>query len=105
VLDNLDMALQAAADPQNTTIESLKAGVTMIQQQFRAALRDTGLEELDATGAAFDPNLHEAVSQAESATVPEGHVLQQLRPGYRLNQRLLRPASVIVAKTPAPPAI
>jgi molecular chaperone GrpE len=49
----------------------------------------------------FDPNVHEALSQQESAEVPEGHVLQQLRKGYRLKERLIRPASVIVAKKPA----
>jgi molecular chaperone GrpE len=56
------------------------------------------LEEVDASGQVFDPNLHEAVSQQESAEIPEGHVLQQLRRGYKLRDRLLRPASVIVAK-------
>jgi molecular chaperone GrpE len=47
---------------------------------------------VDATGKPFDPSLHEAVSQQESANVPEGHVLQQLRKGYKLRDRLLRPA-------------
>jgi hypothetical protein len=53
---------------------------------------------VDATGKPFDPNLHEAVSQQESDTVAEGQVLQQLRKGYKLRERLLRPATVIVAK-------
>ncbi|MGH7977457.1 MAG: nucleotide exchange factor GrpE, partial [Limisphaerales bacterium] len=49
----------------------------------------------------FDPTLHEAVSQQETSEIPDGHVLQQLRKGYKLRDRLLRPASVIVAKNPA----
>ena len=49
----------------------------MIYQQLRSALMESGLEEVDASGKAFDPNWHEAVSQQDSAEVPEGHVLQQ----------------------------
>ena len=55
----------------------------------------------DATGKPFDPNFHEAVSQQESEEVAEGNVLQQLRKGYKLRERLLRPATVIVAKKAA----
>jgi molecular chaperone GrpE len=73
----------------------------MIQQQLKSALLETGLEEIDAAGKLFDPTLHEAVSQQETADVPEGHVVQQLRKGYKLRERLLRPATVIVAKSPA----
>ena len=51
-------------------------------------------------GQKFDPNLHEAVSEQESAEVPEGHVAQQLRKGYKYRERLLRPATVVVAKKP-----
>jgi molecular chaperone GrpE len=64
-------------------------------------LTEAGLEEVDAAGKPFDPNLHEAVSQKESAEVPEGTVLQQLRKGYKLRDRLLRPASVVVSRKPA----
>jgi molecular chaperone GrpE len=71
---------------------------------LKSTLTDAGLEEVDATGKPFDPNIHEAVSQQESAEVAEGIVLQQLRKGYKLRDRLLRPATVIVAKAPAPEA-
>jgi molecular chaperone GrpE len=101
VLDSLDMALAAAQTAQTDAGQSLQAGVGMVGQQLRKTLAEAGLEEVDATGKVFDPNLHEAVSQQESASVPEGQVLQQLRKGYRLKERLLRPASVIVAKHPA----
>jgi molecular chaperone GrpE len=82
---------------------SLQAGIAMIQQQLKSILAETGLEEINAHGKPFDPMLHEAVSQMESNDVPEGHVLQQIRKGYKLRDRLLRPAAVIVAKKPAAP--
>jgi molecular chaperone GrpE len=101
ILDNFEMALTAAQTAQGEKLASLQAGVAMIHQQFKNALLETGLEEVDATGQPFDPALHEAVSEQESADVPEGHVLQQLRKGYKLKERLLRPSTVVVAKKPA----
>jgi molecular chaperone GrpE len=102
IVDNFDMALAAAQSTQNDAAQSLQAGVNMISQQLKTVLTEAGLEEVDATGKTFDPNFHEAVSQQETAEVPEGQVVQQRRKGYTLRDRLLRPASVIVAKTPAP---
>ncbi len=101
ILDTFDMALAAAANAKEGTAQSLQTGVSMILSQFRNTLTDAGLEELDASGKPFDPNFHEAVSQQETADVPEGHVVQQLRKGYKLKERLLRPATVIVAKKPS----
>ncbi len=101
VMDNFDMALVAASQAQSGSAESLKAGVGMIATQFKAALSESGLEEIEALGQPFDPNWHEAVSQQESPGVPEGQVVQQLRKGYKLRDRLLRPAMVIIAKNPA----
>ena len=101
VLDNFEMALAAAQSSSADSRKSLQDGVTMIQTQLKSLLTEAGLEDIDATGKPFDPNLHEAVSQEESASIPEGHVLQQLRKGYKLRERLLRPATVIVAKAPA----
>lgn len=101
IVDNFDMALSAAQGSQPNAPDALAAGVGMIHAQLRAALSDAGLEEIDATGKPFDPNWHEAVAQHESAEVPEGHVLQQIRKGYKLKDRLLRPASVVVARKPA----
>lgn len=101
VLDNLDMAMAAAAAP-NATAQSILTGVSMIQQQLKAALVEAGLEEVDATGGVFDPRWHEAVAHEDAPGVPEGQVTKQLRRGYRLRDRLLRPATVAVAKgTPA----
>jgi len=111
VLDHIEMAQIAAQVPcsshkseataEGGKLSSLQAGFAMIQQQLKSVLAETGLEEIDAAGKPFDPALHEAVSQQETADVPDGNVLQQLRKGYRLKERLLRPATVIVAKKPA----
>lgn len=110
ILDNFEMAMQAANSPQakgaqaqgaaaqGGTADALKQGVNMIASQLKSALNEAGLEEIDATGQVFNPNLHEAVSQQESKDVPEGRVLQQLRKGYKLRDRLIRPATVIVSK-------
>jgi molecular chaperone GrpE len=101
VLDNFDAALSAVQNSAAADAQSLQTGVAMIFQQLKKVLTESGLEEIDATGQAFDPNFHEAVSQQESKDVSEGNVLQQLRKGYKLRDRLLRPATVVVAKKPA----
>ncbi len=101
VLDHFEMAQSAAQTAQDDKLASLQAGVAMIQEQLKNTLAESGLEEIDASGKPFDPTWHEAVSQQETADVPEGHVVQQLRKGYKLRDRLLRPATVIVAKKPA----
>ena len=98
ILDNLEMALATPSGAQTNTGDALKTGVSMVYNQLRSVLSEVGLEEIDATGQPFDPNLHEAVSQQAAADVPEGHVLQQIRKGYKLKERLIRPASVVVAK-------
>jgi molecular chaperone GrpE len=113
VLDNFEMALTATqsaagarppAATKDDPLASFQSGVRMIQQQLRNTLVEAGLEEVEAAGKLFDPNVHEAISHQESDQVPEGHVLQQLRKGYRFKDRLLRPATVVVAKKPAPGA-
>jgi len=111
VLDHIEMAQAAAqtahssrqskATAEGDKLASLQAGVAMIQQQLKTVLAETGLEEIDAAGKPFDPAVHEAVSQQETSEIPEDHVIQQLRKGYKLRERLLRPATVIVAKKPA----
>jgi molecular chaperone GrpE len=101
VLDNFESALGALQAVGGDNAKSLLTGIGMIHQQLKSVLTEAGLDEIEAHGKPFDPNLHEAVSEAESAEHPEGHVMQQLRRGYRLRERLLRPATVIVAKPPA----
>ncbi len=103
ILDNFEMALAAAQTAQVSPdgIASLQSGIAMIQQQLKGALTESGLEEVDASGKPFDPTFHEAVSQQETNETPEGHVVQQIRKGYKFRERLLRPAAVVVAKAPA----
>ena len=100
VVDALEMALAAAQSSPSEATQSLQAGVSMVHQQLLGALQEAGLEEVDATGKMFDHNLHEAVSQQVTAELPEGQVAQQMRKGYKLRDRLLRPASVVVAARP-----
>jgi len=103
VLDHLEMAQAAAQNTPGDKLAALQDGIAMIQQQLKSILAETGLEDVDASGQAFDPMLHEAVSQLETTDTPEGHVVQQIRKGYKMRDRLLRPATVVVAKKPAAP--
>ncbi len=98
VLDNLERAIDAAQQhgPDNS---SLLDGITQVYSQFRRSLAEFGLQDVIANaGHPFDPNLHEAVSHVESGEHPEGHVVEQLQRGYKLADRLLRPARVVVSK-------
>ncbi|MGV3772524.1 MAG: nucleotide exchange factor GrpE [Verrucomicrobiales bacterium] len=97
VIDNFEAALSAINNAQGANVESVKTGVQMIFGQLKSTLNDMGLEEIDALDKKFDPNLHEAVSQQATTDVPEGQVIQQLRKGYKLRERLLRPAMVVVS--------
>jgi molecular chaperone GrpE len=94
------MAQTAAQSAQGDKLAALQTGVAMLQAQFKGFISEAGVEEVEAAGKPFDPAVHEAVSQQETTEVPEGRVLQQLRKGYKLRDRLLRPATVIVAKHP-----
>ena len=96
-MDSFDMAISAANTSNENTIDSLKKGVEMVHGQLKRALEDTGLKEIDATGEIFNPALHEAISRKETNEATDGTVIEQIRKGYQLNERLVRPASVIVA--------
>jgi molecular chaperone GrpE len=96
VLDNFEFGLQAARGASSP--ESILDGMTMVQKQFQDFLASAGIEIIDATGQRFDPQLHEAIAQEENGEVPEGTVVRQLRKGYKLRERLIRPANVVVSK-------
>lgn len=94
VLDDLDRTLEAA---ETSTDEGLAKGVEMVAGKLVRSLQAAGLERVDATGTTFDPNQHEAVQQVESETDHDEPVVAQvLRPGYRLGDRVLRAAMVVV---------
>ena len=100
VLDHLELALTNApnkADP-------LATGVQMVADQFLATLSRFDLKPFQAAGERFDPTRHESVSELPSNEVPAQHVLHQLRCGYMLGGRLLRPAQVVISSGPAKPA-
>jgi molecular chaperone GrpE len=95
ILDNLSLGLAAAK--QQTEVTGIVAGVNLVLEQFKATLARHGLKEITPTGQRFDPNFHECISHQPSPDVAEEHVMQVVRPGYTLNGRLVRPASVIVS--------
>ncbi len=99
ILDNFELGLQAARSTAENS--PILAGMDMVAKQLHDFLLGQGVEPIVTEGAKFDPNLHEAVAQEESAEVPEGVVLRQLRRGYKLRDRLLRPSTVVVSKGPA----
>jgi molecular chaperone GrpE len=95
ILDNLERALQVPAGPE---AEPYRKGVEMIQRQMLDLLRKRGVTPIETVGADFDPNYHQAVSHDVSPDHREGEVIAELRRGYMLGERLLRPAMVKVAK-------
>lgn len=99
ILDNLGLGVAAAR--QQSEGKAIADGVTLVLEQFKGALARHGLKEVNPTGAAFDPHLHECIAHQPDAKVPAEHVIQVVRLGYSLNGRLLRPASVIVSSGPA----
>lgn len=95
IVDDLERALQAAAGSE---AEVYRRGVELIHKQMADLLRKRGVKTIDAVGTQFDPRFHEAVAQEVSSEHREGEVMAELRRGYTLGDRLLRPAVVKVAK-------
>ena len=96
ILDNFELGLNAARNDAKDS--PILAGMDMVSKQLNDFLTAVGVETLKAEGEKFDPNLHEAVAQEASADVPEGAIVRQLRKGFKLRDRLLRPATVTVSK-------
>lgn len=96
VTDNLEKAVLHAEN--ENSFDVLIEGVKLTLKGLTDTLQKEGLEEITAVGESFDPNYHEAVSAQEDKTVEPGTVLEELQKGYILNQRLIRPAMVIVSK-------
>ncbi len=95
VVDDFERALSVAAPPEAA---KYREGVELIHRQLGEVLRKRGLQVIDTTGADFDPTIHQAVAYDESPGARDGEVVAELRRGYRLGERLLRPALVRVAK-------
>jgi molecular chaperone GrpE len=96
IIDNFERALQA---PASADTESFRKGIELIHKQMLDLLRKRGVTTVDALGADFDPNFHQAVIHEASDEHREGEVMQELQRGYMLGDRLLRPAMVKVAKS------
>ena len=95
VQDNFERAF--AAENKAKDLEAFEKGMQMIYNQFSKVLTDAGLEQIDPTGKEFDPNLHEALMQQPSETIPEGHVVTVFQKGYKLKNKILKTAKVIVS--------
>jgi molecular chaperone GrpE len=98
VLDNLERALEHGREAENP--KALLEGVELTYKSFWTVLEKYGISRVEAMGEAFDPQHHEAVMVQEDAQRPAGEVISQLQIGYRLHNRLVRPAMVVVSKKP-----
>lgn len=95
VLDNFNLAF----DPKHKSdkLEDVEKGMRLIYNKFKEILSEEGLTEVDPAGEAFDPNLHDALMQQPSDTVPENHIIQVLQKGYKAKNKILKHAKVIVS--------
>ena len=96
VLDNFALALKAQG-----SVEQLRSGVELIMKQMEEALRTLQVQPVESVGAQFDPRVHEALGSIESKEHPDHQVLEEIRRGYKLRDKLLRPALVKIATNPS----
>jgi len=98
VLDHLELAVRSAEKSREAGAGGkLLEGVKLVERQFEKALADNDVKPIDAEGQRFDPSLHEAISRQERTDVPEGTIVEVVRRGYKLHDRVIRPAQVIIA--------
>ena len=95
VLDNFQLALKSTG-----SAEQLRTGVELIVKQMEEALRSLNVQPVEAVGAAFDPRVHEALEMVERPDLPDHQVFDEVRRGYRIKDRLLRPALVRIVNNP-----
>lgn len=98
IMDNFKRTLEAAKDQPN--IETLIDGVGAIERQMIKALQSVNVEAIFPEGQPFDPEFHEAIVTYDTADLPEGTVIDVLETGYKMNDRVIRPAKVRVSKLP-----
>ncbi|MGB8887784.1 MAG: nucleotide exchange factor GrpE [Candidatus Korobacteraceae bacterium] len=96
ILDSLDRAAKIDA----ASLEDFQSGIELIDKQFHDALAKLGVQPISAEGALFDPGLHQAVQMVDTNEAEDNHILDELQRGYKLKDRLLRPAMVRVARNP-----
>jgi molecular chaperone GrpE len=95
VLDNFQLALKSSG-----SLEQLRSGLELIQKQMEEVLRSLNVQPVEAVGARFDPRVHEALESVDRTDLPDHQVLDEVRRGYRIRDRLLRPALVRVVNNP-----
>jgi molecular chaperone GrpE len=98
VVDNIDRAIEAAEKAGEA--ENLLAGFRLVKQQLHTLLAQSNCEPIAAEGEVFDPNFHQAILQQPSADVPAGNVMFVAQAGYKMHDRVVRPAQVIVSAGP-----
>lgn len=94
ILDSLDRAAKSDA----SDLEQIRSGIELIDRQFHDALSKLGVQPIAAEGQPFDPNFHQAIQMEETAEAPDNTVIGELQRGYKIKDRLLRPAMVRVAR-------
>jgi len=97
VVDSMEMG-QAAAGADNATLESIREGSSMTMNMFMQVLEKNGLQQIDPLGEKFDPEKHQAISMTEAADAKSNTVVEVMQKGFLLNDRVVRPAMVVVAK-------
>ena len=101
VVDNLERAVNASRQSDSQADACMLEGLEMTLNEIRKVLKKYHVEPVEAVGQPFDPTYHEAVMQQPSEDYPDNTVIQEMQKGYMLHDRLIRPAMVVVAKTPA----
>jgi molecular chaperone GrpE len=96
VVDNFERALRSSANQPS----EFRSGIELIYKQLRDALSKLGVQAVPAVGTPFDPRMHEAIEMVDRSDVPDHQVIEELQRGYRLKDRLLRPAMVKVSRNP-----
>ncbi len=96
ILDSLDRALKT----ESASAEDFRSGIELIDRQFHDVLAKLGVEPVEATGKPFDPAFHQAIQMVDTTDVEDNHVFDELQRGYKIKDRLLRPAMVRVAQNP-----
>ncbi|MGH8539363.1 MAG: nucleotide exchange factor GrpE [Stenotrophobium sp.] len=99
IADSMELGLKAADAPQ-AQMQALLEGMQLTHRQLLALFEKHGVRQLDPKGEPFNPDAHQAMTMMESTEVPANHVLAVMQKGYKLHERLLRPAMVMVAKAP-----
>ena len=102
-IDALRQAVKIASSNESLPQDEIAVGLKMLQEQLVQVLESEGLEEIPAEGKPLNPELHEVVSYIETDEKPENIVLEEVRKGYRLNHRVIRPSLVVVSKKPKNP--